>query len=80
VRLRANGHESPLEVVLSESSAGAEPVLVEIPLKAFGEGAFLTGVEAVEVEADTAFEMTLARLSVSPMTAGKRPASHRRPS
>lgn len=76
VRLRANGAEAQLQLALAAHNGSVEPTLVEIPLKAFADGAFLAGVEAVELEADAAFEMTLAKLSVAPMAAGKRPAGH----
>lgn len=75
VRLRANGAEAPLRVELPTSD-GASPMLVEIPLKAFGDSTFLSGVEAVELEAGAAFELTLAKLSVAPMAAGKPSAVH----
>jgi beta-glucosidase len=71
VRLRANGAEAPLELQLAAHDGGGEPTLIEIPLKAFADGAFLAGVEAVELESAEAFEMTIARLSVAPMAAGK---------
>jgi beta-glucosidase len=78
VRLRAADGEAALQVDVPAASCEAAPALIEIPLKAFGDGALMTRVEAVELEAASAFEMTLARLSVSPVAAGKRTAPHRR--
>lgn len=77
VRLRANGAEEALQVELPQG-CGAEPTPIEVPLKAFGEDAFLSRIEAVELQAASPLEITLAKLSVTPVAAGKRTAPHRR--
>lgn len=78
VRLRAEGAEEAVEVDLPESDGGTAPTPIEIPLKAFGDDAFLSRIVAVELEAASPLEMTLAKLSVTPVAAGKRTAPHRR--
>jgi beta-glucosidase len=66
VRLHADGIEA--HAVDLDRACGGEPVLIEIPLKAFDDGPRLVGVEGVEFAADAACEMTIARIAISPMT------------
>lgn len=75
VRLRAGATQTAaLRIEPSEGEIGPAGTLrIEIPLKSFA-GADFTAIDAVEFEADAPFEIILARLALSPMTAGRAPA------